>query len=108
MYIWSTDFEKHGSLILGNRAADPEKDEKEATVKGAKRVTRRGTAWKITIDKETRFKRELLEAEELLHKVDKIDYDQMKQQAEIKRKLAESSENGGVSAIENQLSPVFG
>lgn len=81
VYIWgaseyTNNMEKKGSLILGNRADDPNK--KEA------KPRRNAYKWLVNIDKVTRFKDELREAQSLLREVDSIDYEKMKEEAEAR------------------------
>ena len=105
VYVWAEDttgmrMDKKGSLILGNRAKDPEK----ADGKDGKDVKKekRGSKWHITIDKVSRFRSELREAEQLLRTVEGMDYEKMKEIAEIKRKLAEEHDPS-MRPLENQL-----
>jgi hypothetical protein len=99
VYVWSEDvtgmrMEKRGSLILGNRAKDPENAD------GKKE--KRGSKWNITIDKESRFRKELREAESLLRTVEGMDYEKMKEIAETKRRLAEELDPS-IRPLESQL-----
>jgi WD40 repeat protein len=66
VFVWGSQdgkMVKKGSLVLGNRAGDPDKKDKKATSK-----------WDIRINKVTRFKDEMQDAERLLDDVDEMDF----------------------------------
>ena len=70
VYVWNAEGDRTdrlGSLLLGNRALPP-----EATLDAEQK--RYKAQWKVRIDKMTRYRKELEEAEEMLRIVRKQDY----------------------------------
>lgn len=78
--MWNPSGGKVGSLVLGNRAEDMGKFKKGVT------------PWQIRIDKVTRFKEEMREAEDLYDKSELTNYAEMRDAAEAKRKSAENED----------------
>lgn len=96
VFVWGAaedgkTMEKKGSLVLGNRVNQEDKSSRRKHVK-----------WLINIDKETRFKKELKEATSLLREVESMDYQQMKEDADNKLKLAEKGDPS-MSPLDKQL-----
>ena len=86
VYMWATEGEdpekgtKMGSLVLGNKATAPDAELDKETAKYRAR-------WHTKVDKETRYREQLLEAEEIWERVSKMDYEKMKrEQLERQRK----------------------
>ena len=67
VFMWNNQGIKMGSLVLGNRAEDMGKIKKGVT------------PWQIKIDKVSRFKEEMREAEVLFDKSEQIDYAEMRE-----------------------------
>lgn len=86
VYMWATEGEdpekgtKMGSLVLGNKPTAPDAELDKETAKYRAR-------WHIKVDKETRYREQLLEAGEIWERVSKMDYEKMKrEQIERQRK----------------------
>jgi len=83
VYVWNSDGLKTGSLVLGNRAPPIKKEGKEE--KEAPEQRRYKNKWNITIDKKTRYYKELEDARSLIAEVDQLDYKEMKAKGALKK-----------------------
>ena len=83
-----------GSLLLGNKALPPD------AVLDADQIKYK-EQWKITIDRMTRYREELADAEEMLKTVKKMDYNKLRQEGA--RKKGSVADIEGKRPIANQL-----
>lgn len=86
VYVWNRDGIKTGSLVLGNRAPPKKKEGKEGKEEKETVEQRRyKSKWNITIDKKTRYLKELEDARKLIGEVDRLNYPEMKAKGALKK-----------------------